>query len=154
MSEYDTDVLHWSEHQSALLRQHALHVRQNDPAIDWPNIIEEIESVGRSERSALTSHVKTIIEHLLKLDVSPAAAPRAGWTETILRARSDIEDVLESSPSLRPALGDVVSKQMPRARRLAVDALALHGEAPRLPVDRISYSVDQVIGRWLPNDAN
>ncbi len=47
MSDYDADVLQWSEHQAALLRRAAAGERVND--LDWPNIIEEIESVGRSE---------------------------------------------------------------------------------------------------------
>ena len=71
MSGYDTDIVTWSERQAALLRQHAATARSNDPAIDWPNIIVEIESVGRSERAALASHVRTILEHLAKLEASP-----------------------------------------------------------------------------------
>jgi hypothetical protein len=55
MSDYDTDIVRWSERQAVLLRQHAAVARANDPALDWPNIIEEIESVGRSEGSALAS---------------------------------------------------------------------------------------------------
>ncbi|WP_428485214.1 DUF29 family protein [Rhodopila sp.] len=79
MSDYDTDILRWSENQAELLRQHAAATRPNDTAIDWPNIIEEIESVGRSERSAVAGNVRTIIEHLARLQASPAADPRAEW---------------------------------------------------------------------------
>ena len=46
---YDEDILLWSERQAALLRQAAAAQRSNEDAPDWPNIIEEIESVGRSE---------------------------------------------------------------------------------------------------------
>ena len=67
MGDYDTDILLWSKRQASLLRQHAAAIRPNEAPIDWPNIIEEIESVGRSERSALASHVRTVIEHLAKL---------------------------------------------------------------------------------------
>jgi Domain of unknown function DUF29 len=86
MSGYDTDIAAWSERQAQLLRLHAAQTRANDPAIDWPNIIAEIESVGRSERSALASHVRTILEHLAKLEASPATEPRAGWRQTVPRA--------------------------------------------------------------------
>jgi hypothetical protein len=78
MSDYDTDIVRWSERQAVLLRQYAAVARANDPALDWPNIIEEIESVGRSERSALASNVRTILEHLAKLETSPAVEPRGG----------------------------------------------------------------------------
>ena len=44
---YGDDILLWSEQQAELLRQHAAVAREND-AIDWPNVIEEIESVGNA----------------------------------------------------------------------------------------------------------
>ncbi|HEY5302150.1 MAG TPA: DUF29 family protein, partial [Acetobacteraceae bacterium] len=49
---YDTDTLTWSERQAALLRRIAAGERVNDPDLDWPNIIEEVESVGRSDLHA------------------------------------------------------------------------------------------------------
>src|ERR1700730_9741998 len=53
---YDEDIVLWSEHQAELLRQHAAAARAND-AIDWPNIIEEIESVGNEQRFAVESNL-------------------------------------------------------------------------------------------------
>jgi hypothetical protein len=43
---YHTDILEWSERQGALLRRIAAGERVNDTDLDWPNIAEEIESVG------------------------------------------------------------------------------------------------------------
>ena len=102
MSEYETDVSRWSERQGALLRRLAAGERVNDADLDWPNIAEEIETVGRSERAALSSHISNVLEHLFKLQISPATDPRAGWRETILRGRSEAEELLRDSPSLRP----------------------------------------------------
>jgi hypothetical protein len=152
MSDYDTDIVVWSERQAHLLRQHAAQTRANDPAIDWPNIIEEIESVGRSERSALASHVRTILEHLAKLDTSPATEPRAGWRQTVLRARADLQEILEESPSLRPGLQAVVQREIQRIRPLVADALAQYQEAPRVRLFQISYTADQVLGPWFPEN--
>src|ERR1035437_740620 len=45
---YEADVLEWAEHQAELLRQHAAGKPSNETP-DWPNIIEEVESVGRSQ---------------------------------------------------------------------------------------------------------
>ena len=101
MSEYETDVSRWSERQGALLRRLAAGERVNDADLDWPNIAEEIETVGRSERAALSSHISNVLEHLIKLQISPATDPRAGWRETILRGRSEAEELLRDSPSLR-----------------------------------------------------
>ena len=46
---YETDILAWSEQQTALLRRHAAGERVADGELDWPNIIEEVESVGRGQ---------------------------------------------------------------------------------------------------------
>ena len=54
---YDTDVLAWSRQQSELLRRLAAGERVNDK-VDWPNVIEEIDSVGRSELRAVTAAFK------------------------------------------------------------------------------------------------
>jgi hypothetical protein len=147
---YDTDLLLWSEHQAALLRRRAAGELINEAELDWPHVAEEIEALGKSERSALASHIAIVIEHLAKLEASPAIEPRAGWQETILRARADIDDILESSPSLRPTLDAVVARQHVRALRLVAGVLALYGEAPRVPLDGIQYSTDQVLGPWFP----
>jgi hypothetical protein len=149
VSDYEGDVVLWSEHQGALLRR----IAANEPvnvAPDWTNIAEEIETLGRSERAALASHISVIIEHLVKLQASPAVAPRTGWEDTIDRARSEVEAVLEASPSLRLALSAVVGKQMPRARRLAARALARYGEQPRVDPESLNFTVDQVTGDWWP----
>ena len=56
MSElYDADLLAWSERQAALLRRVAAGERVADNDMDWPNIIEEIESVGQSQVDAVES---------------------------------------------------------------------------------------------------
>jgi len=52
---YDRDILAWAEEEAWLLREHAAGRRTNDTAIDWPNIADEIESVGREQRLAVES---------------------------------------------------------------------------------------------------
>ena len=151
MSDYDTDVYAWTLRQGALLRRLAAGERVNDADLDWSNIAEEIETMGRSERSALASHVATIIEHLIKLQASPAREPRIGWTMTIDRARSDIERLLEDSPSLRREVPAIVARETVRARRAAQRALGLHGDRPRVDIPSINYQDDQVLSEWWPD---
>jgi hypothetical protein len=147
---YDTDVLLWSERQAALLRRRAAGELINEAELDWPHVAEEIEALGKSERAALASHTAIVIEHLAKLEASPAIEPRAGWQETVLRARADIDELLESSPSLRPSLDAVVARQHVRALRLVAGVLALYSETPRVPLNGIHYHTDQVLGPWFP----
>jgi len=93
MSDYDTDILSWSERQTALLRRIGAGEKVNDQ-VDWENVAEEIEALGRSERSALENPVATIIEHLAKLEASPAIDPRIGWQETIVRTRANVAKLI------------------------------------------------------------
>ena len=148
---YETDVMEWSEHQAALLRRLAAGERVNDQ-VDWPNVIEEIETVGRSERTALGSQVNRVILHLMKLEASPATDPRRGWLDTIDEARAAIDRILEDSPSLRRELPGIVQAELRRVRKLVQAALDRYGETPRVPLDSLGYAADQVIGDWLPPD--
>ena len=70
---YDEDIVLWSERQAELLRQHAATARAND-AIDWPNIIEEIESVGIEQRHAVESLLLQALLHMLKAAGWPMAS--------------------------------------------------------------------------------
>jgi hypothetical protein len=150
MSEYETDILQWSEHQSALLRRRAAGELVNETDMDWANIAEEIESVGSSQRLALASQVRRIIEHLAKLETSPTQEPRRGWIATILEARAQIESLLEDSPSLKTKLDDTVHREHPRALRIAAASIDSFNEAPKTAIEDLSYSAAQILGPWLP----
>ena len=148
---YETDVVEWSEHQAALLRRLAAGERVNDQ-VDWLNVIEEVETVGRSERTALGSQVNRVILHLMKLEASPATDPRRGWLDTIDEARAAIDRILEDSPSLRRELPGIVQAELRRVRKLVQAALDRSGETPRVPLDSLDYAANQVTGDWLPPD--
>jgi hypothetical protein len=79
VSDYDNDVLVWSEQQAALLRRHAAGERVNDGAIDWPNIIEEIEDVGRSELRSVESLLVQALRHMLKAEAWPLSRDAPNW---------------------------------------------------------------------------
>lgn len=89
---YDADLVLWAEDQARALRD-AAQARTNLP-IDWENVAEEIESLGRSQARELASRIGVILVHLMKLQASPAAQPRAGWRETIIEQRNEIERLL------------------------------------------------------------
>jgi len=52
----DADILEWSERQAALLRRLAAGERGVNDQVDWGNVIEEVESAGRGQLSAVRSH--------------------------------------------------------------------------------------------------
>jgi hypothetical protein len=83
---YDEDFVSWTEQRAAELRQ----AKGSNLPLDWENLAEEIESLGRSDRRELRPQTTRILRHLLKLEASPAAEPHAGWRSTIREARSEI----------------------------------------------------------------
>jgi uncharacterized protein DUF29 len=91
-SLYERDFVLWTEQQATALRIAAR--TGTNQALDWENLAEEIESLGRSDRRELHSQIYRIIRHLAKLQFSPANDPRRGWCESIGDARKQIELVL------------------------------------------------------------
>jgi hypothetical protein len=146
---YDADLVLWAESQARALRD-AGRAGTNLP-IDWENVAEEIDALGKSQARELASRVRTILVHLIKLQASPAAEPRGGWRETIIEQRSEIERVIEDSPSLRQTIGRVIAREIVPARRQASVALTGHGETPHVDANQLSYSEPEVLGDWFPD---
>ncbi len=97
-SLYETDILTWSEHQADLLRRLASGERLNE-TIDWENLIDEVESVGRSELRSCESLLRQAIIHLLKLHLWPDSAAAAHWAAEVLGFLADAQRSF--SPSMR-----------------------------------------------------
>jgi hypothetical protein len=114
---YDEDYYAWTQGQAVELR--ALAKRRIDTSLDLEHLAEEVADLGRSERDAVRSQARRVIEHLLKLEYSPATEPRDGWKDTVADARSVIDDKL--SPSLRLDLETMLPRLygqvLPKARR-------------------------------------
>ena len=91
---YDKDFYGWVNEQAELLRTGALN------QLDIENLIEEVESMGRSELSALRNRLKILIAHLLKWKYQPTYQGRS-WALTIKGQRNDLKDLLDDSPSLK-----------------------------------------------------
>ena len=72
---YDRDFYTWAVQQAAALR------RRDFSAVDWENVIEEIESLARTEERSLKSQYARAMEHLLKLQYrgDEETEPVAGW---------------------------------------------------------------------------
>jgi hypothetical protein len=95
---YDEDFALWAQQQAALLR--AL----GDSRIDYENIAEELESMGRSESREIRSRLAVLLAYLLKWEYQPLQRSRS-WRGSIVEARAEIAEILQESPSLcrRPA---------------------------------------------------
>lgn len=157
---YDQDFVRWTEEQAVALRQAKSQslagTEGSNLPLDWENLAEEIESLGKSDRRELRSQITRVLRHLLKLEATPAAEPRAGWRATINEARTEIEGLLEDSPSLRRETQALIQKQVRAAARQAGDDLGQHGEpieAIRARLEGGGYTEEQVLGDWFPDES-
>jgi hypothetical protein len=126
---YEEDFFVWARNQAELLRD------KRFDELDLANLIEEVEDLAGSLKSAVRSRATTIMEHLLKLQHSPAQNPRLAWRATIRTQRTRLLNDL--TPSLR---------------RHAEGSLRDHGQdtaADALPAT-CPYTLDQITGDWLP----
>jgi hypothetical protein len=101
----------------------SIPLREKDfAAIDVDALIEELDSVGGCERSAIENDLYQLLYHLLKLTHAPALdLERAGrqWRLSINESRRDIQRRIKRSPSLSGYPLEVLPEEYTDARRQA-----------------------------------
>lgn len=90
---HDRDFYAWTQQQLTLLRM------GDFSKIDLKNLIDEVESMGASERKELISRLEVLLAHLLKWQFQPKRRGRS-WELTIQEQRSRLLDLLDENPSL------------------------------------------------------
>ena len=115
---YEEDFYAWSHKRATLLRERRF------AELDLANLIEEVEDLGGALERSVRSRGRTIIEHLLKLQYSPAQDPRLGWRGTIRTQQSELLNDL--TPSLHRHPADHLPELYARGRRRATYDLPLH----------------------------
>jgi len=103
MINYEKDFYSWTQEQANLLKN-----GQFD-SLDIPNLIEEIETMGRSEKRELESRLTVLLLHLLKWKYQEARRGRS-WELSIIEQRLKFEETLEENPGLKPKLEDILTK--------------------------------------------
>jgi hypothetical protein len=126
-ADYDDDFFLWTQQQAEALR-HAARARINEP-VDWENVAEEIESLGKRDRREIKSRIFQILLHLLNLRMSSRDEPREHWISELRAQRREISDLLQDSPSLRRCVPDFVAAQWSDAVDQAHLKLLSHGES-------------------------
>lgn len=132
---YERDFALWIEEQVELLRKGALD------RLDVGNLIDEIESMGRSDRRKLEDNLVVIIKHLLKHEFQPGKRSRS-WLASINEHRRRVQQIVQDSPSLRGHLKQEFPLLYPHARDQAIIETGL--SAKRFPEDP-PYTVEQVL---------
>jgi hypothetical protein len=133
---YETDFLQWIEMTVAQLKA------QDYANIDWENLIDEIETMGRSERRSLKSNLVVILMHLLKWQYQPERRS-SSWKGSIAEHRRRIRNELKDSPSLKSYLEESFEECYADAVEQAIAETDLPAETfPRSCPYTISATLD------------
>ena len=138
MSEYDTDILTWSEHQSALLRRLAAGEQVN-ALVDWENVAEEVESVGRDQWHAVQSLLRQALVHWLKAQAWPESRDAPVWRADSIDFRAQAAD--RFAPSMRQRID--LARLYRQARRAVPSAM--DGVAPLPLPETCPFDLDALL---------
>jgi hypothetical protein len=136
-NRYEDDILLWAEAQAGLRRRIAAGKQINDQ-VDWPNVIDEIESVANEQLHAVESLLVHAIRHMLKAHCWPLSREVPDWEAEARVARGDAVD--RFAPSMRHRI------DMQRIYRRAMQGLpdTTDGQPP-LPVPTNLPTLDELL---------
>jgi hypothetical protein len=136
---YDTDFVEWTAHTAQLVREGRFE------ELDLENLAEEIEDLGKSDRSAVRSQLSRMLMHLVKERIQPERAG-ASWRSSIVDARREILIKLEDSPSLKRHLAENLQKIYRAAVRDALDKTNLMEHVKDFDIPReCTYTLDELL---------
>ena len=142
-ADYEADFFAWTQEQAQLLRARAAL------GLDWDNLAEEIDSMGRRDRRELESRLRRILHHLLKWQAQPGLRGLS-WQRTLREQRRQVEKLLKESPSLRPQVAELIDAAYPDA---LTDALDETGLRPQTFPAACPFTPEQVLDPgYVPED--
>ncbi|MEB3120017.1 MAG: DUF29 domain-containing protein [Snowella sp.] len=140
---YEQDFNLWLEETVNLLKN-----RQLDQ-LDYDNLIEEIESMGKRDKHALESNLEKILMHLLKWQYQKDKRSNS-WRYTIIEHRNRLKKDFRDSPSLKRYFDDVLEDCYQTARKFASEETGL--DIKTFPVD-LPFKKENILDPdYLPED--
>jgi hypothetical protein len=142
-SLYEQDFYAWTQQQARLLRER----RWDD--LDLENLIDEIESVGGSNKREIENRLTVLMAHLLKWAYQPGIRS-ASWRATINEQRRRIHLILRDSPSLKKYPALIFADQHLGAR---LEAASETGIAFELFPEQCPFAIEQALDdNFLPDE--
>jgi 2-polyprenyl-6-methoxyphenol hydroxylase-like FAD-dependent oxidoreductase len=119
---HERDFNLWAEQMMIAVKNQDLN------AIDWKNLMDEIEDMGKSEKRSLESYLERLVEHILKLQYWEQERERnyKHWQVEVVNFRNRIFRLLDRSPSLKKYMQDIYL----RVYQDAVSAQQIEFEIP------------------------
>ena len=99
--KHEEDVYGWAIYTAQLLRDKKMS------ELDFENIIEEMEALGRSEKHELINRLSVLLSHLLKWQYQPTMRGHS-WVYSIKEQRKQSKIHLKDNPSLKSKLDDIL----------------------------------------------
>ncbi len=140
---YEDDVVLWSEQQARLLRRRAAGELVNETEVDWPNIAEEIESVGNEQRFAVESLLVQGLCHWLKAEAWPECRDAPTWRADSRRFLGDAAARFVPSMRQRVDLARIWRRVL-RAMPETIDGMP----AP-VPPAECPFSLDELLNEGV-----
>ena len=139
---YERDFSAWTRDQAQALRARQVS------ALDWDNLLEEVESMGASQRREIKNRLTVLLMHLIKWHWQPEKRSTS-WRQTIRGQRREIAELLNQSPSLKGLIPEVLQDVWGNACEDAEDetGLLLHTFPDACPWDLNSQVLDKT---WWP----
>ena len=109
---YEQDFCLWIETTANLLKEGQFS------QVDIENLVEEIETMGRSEKNALKSNLIIVFLHLLKWQYQPNKRSRS-WKSSIFEHRRRLSEAFKNSPSLKPFFANIFAESYQYGRKQA-----------------------------------
>jgi len=121
---YDQDFYQWITLTVAQIKA------KNFGEVDWENLLEELESLGKQQQQELENSLIFLFEHLLKYGywLSEKEYNARGWKGTIREQRKQIKRLLKKNPSLKPYLLEVLGECYEEAREITLEKTGLSAE--------------------------
>lgn len=109
---YEHDFAAWAFEQAGAIK------RNDWRALDVPNLVEELESMGKQQRAELVNRLKVLLMHLAKWEHQPTQRPLHGnsWRGSIDVQRIEIERHVSKNPSLKPYIAEAIADAWKTAR--------------------------------------
>jgi hypothetical protein len=140
---YESDYLHWLSASTAQIRRRELD------QLDYENLLEELEDLGREQRRKVDSYLRQLLIHLLLYAYRESEKEYCakGWQAEIDNFRFELELLLKSK-TLSNYFVQEIDLIYPKSRKQAIKKTELPGE---IFPDRCPFTVDEILNYdYLP----
>ncbi|MGL5835228.1 MAG: DUF29 domain-containing protein [Waterburya sp.] len=100
---HDRDFYLWIEETKKAI------LRRDFENMDWDNLYEEVDDMGKSEKRSLESYLERLIAHVLKLQYWDAEKERnyKHWKAEIVNFRRRIKRLIKQNPSFKALSAEI-----------------------------------------------